>query len=405
MPNTDLSEGHNKTATSAGSYQFEGLRDTDVLTTTTLTNITENLLGNGVIPITQNNYHSVDRNNPISGNCCVRPNGAVGSTNQFYVDAGTVCIDGMYYTVGSGAIIDITLPANYHVDYHPGGTAGGAGGSVAPMPNGVNPSDEAILLVYVDPRAPNNVGLIYGAYVDTATSIYPSSPFAHLVRQTTVLAWLRIGKGGATTPVIHQVEDKRTFIRPGPIALSSLIHRNSATDHENPRNDMIAGLNAANLPITDMGLLYARDPTGLATPEGAAETHLFYQSDAAGLPSYQITPSHRTSTAIFAWAGPMTLSVGAAMPPVGIRHVPLSSFEPNPTLPPPYNGVIYLLEAFAFSVATPDAAHPIRLMQGGMIDTTGMPAVLSILANPAMPMFGGLAYDHIQITYTHAGIQ
>ena len=51
MPNTDLSEGHNKTATSAGAYQFEGLRDTDVLSTTTLTNITENLLGNGVIPV------------------------------------------------------------------------------------------------------------------------------------------------------------------------------------------------------------------------------------------------------------------------------------------------------------------------------------------------------------------
>ena len=50
MPNTDISEGHNKTATSA-SYQFEGLRDTDVLTTATLTNITENLLGNGVIPV------------------------------------------------------------------------------------------------------------------------------------------------------------------------------------------------------------------------------------------------------------------------------------------------------------------------------------------------------------------
>ena len=207
MPNTDISEGHNKTATSA-SYQFEGLRDTDVLTTATLTNITENLLGNGVIPVGLNNYNDSDRNNPMSGNCHVAPVGSVGSTNQITVATGTVCVDGMYYTVGGGSAIDITAASNYHVDYHPGGTAGGIGGSVAPIPNGTASTDEAILLVYVDPRGPQNIGLVYGGYVDTASNQFPSTPFAHLVRQTTVLAWLRIGKG-ASNPVIHQVEDKR----------------------------------------------------------------------------------------------------------------------------------------------------------------------------------------------------
>ncbi len=209
MPNTDLSEGHNKTATTA-SYQFEGLRDSDVISSTTLTNITENMMGNGVVPITLNNYNNSDRNNPISGNCCVRPNGAMGSTKEIYVDAGVVCIDGMYYNVGSGSVIDITAAANYLNAYHPGSTSGGVGGNVDPIPNGPAGTSEAILLVYVDPRAPNNVGLTYGAYVDTATGVFPLAPSGHLVRQVIVLAWIRIGTG-STHPVIHQIEDKRVF--------------------------------------------------------------------------------------------------------------------------------------------------------------------------------------------------
>ena len=391
MPNTDISEGHNKTATSA-SYQFEGLRDTDVLTTATLTNITENLLGNGVIPVGLNNYNDSDRNNPMSGNCHVAPVGSVGSTNQITVATGTVCVDGMYYTVGGGSAIDITAASNYHVDYHPGGTAGGIGGSVAPIPNGTASTDEAILLVYVDPRGPQNIGLVYGGYVDTASNQFPSTPFAHLVRQTTVLAWLRIGKG-ASNPVIHQVEDKRTFIRPGPVALSSLIDKDSATDHENPRNDMIAGLNAANLPITDMGLLYARDPTGLTAPEGSGETHLFYQTDATPLKSYQITPVHKQSRITMAWSGPMQIPFNTA-PPAGMSFLPLVCPESGLTL----------LTCTFLSQGSPDDAPPVVMHADAHphIRVT-MPTHVDILADPAMPVFQGMPYDTVVVEYTHSG--
>ncbi len=396
MPNTDLSEGHNKTATSAGSYQFEGLRDTDVLTTTTLTNFTENMLGNGVVPVGLNDYNNSDRNNPLSGNCHITPVGTIGATNQISVATGTVCIDGMYYTVGGGAAIDITAASNYHIDYHPGGVAGGIGGNVAPLANGVAAGDEAILLVYVDPRGPQNIGLVYGSYIDTASNQFPSTPFAHLVRQTTVLAWLRIGKG-ASNPVIHQVEDKRTFIRPGPIALSSLIDKDSATDHENPRNDMIAGLNAANLPITDLGLLFARDPTGAnLAPEGVGGTHLFYQPDITPLTSYQITPVHRTAKVKLPWVGPMVLNIPAATPG-GLSYKVLQSIEgPAP---------LWNLSCTFISSATPDAVKPLLYHEGsGLVTMNVGGTVLTISADPGMPVFGGLAYDHVIIEYTHAGV-
>ena len=157
MANTNLAEGHEKTASS--TYQNDGLRDTDVLASPTLTNFVENGMGNGVIPLTLNRYDESDRNNPISGNACVRPNGTLGSTSELYVDTGVVQLDGMFYSVGSGSVLDIAASTNYHSSYH---------GS--PIPNGSNAADEAILLVYVDPRLTNNIGFVYGSYVDVRRS-------------------------------------------------------------------------------------------------------------------------------------------------------------------------------------------------------------------------------------------
>ena len=141
---------------------------------------------------------------PLAGTV-VLANGTIGTTKQLYVDAGVVQLDGMFYNVGSAATLDITATTNYHTPYH-----------AAAIPNGTNAGDEAILLVYVDPRLPNNIGFVFGSYVDTATGLYPQSPSNHLVLQNTVLAAVRVGKG-ASHPVILAIEDKRSFIRPGPV--------------------------------------------------------------------------------------------------------------------------------------------------------------------------------------------
>jgi len=324
MSNTNLAEGHEKTATGASTYQNDGLRDSDVLTSPSLTNNVERGLGNGVIPITLNRYDEANRNNPVSGNCCVRPNGTLGTTSEIYVDAGVVQLDGMFYNVGSASVLDISAATNYHSGYH--GSA---------IPNGTNPGDEAILLVYVDPRKPNNIGFTYGSYVDTATGLYPQSSSNHLVLQNTVLAAVRVGKG-ASAPVVLAIEDKRVFIRPGPVALSAIEHSDGSEN--NLRNDFIGGFNAADLPITDLGVLFARNPSGFgATPQGVGQTHLFFQSDLGlgqtpdGGGTYQITPVHKTSiTPSIPYVGPTVLPIGTAAPS-GLLYKPLLSEEDGTT--------------------------------------------------------------------------
>ena len=55
MGTTGLGEGHEKTGTGA-TWQADGLRDSDVLSSATLTNFVERGLGNGVIPLTMTDY-------------------------------------------------------------------------------------------------------------------------------------------------------------------------------------------------------------------------------------------------------------------------------------------------------------------------------------------------------------
>lgn len=380
MSNTNLAEGHEKTATGASTYQNDGLRDSDVLTSPTLTNSVERGLSNGVIPITLNRYNEVNRNNPVSGNACVRPNGTLGSTSELYVDAGVVQLDGMFYNVGSASVLDISAITNYLIpDYHG-----------AAMPNGLTPTDEAILLVYVDPRLPNNIGFTYGSYVDTGTGLYPQSSSNHLVLQNTVLAAVRVGKG-ASAPVILAIEDKRVFIRAGPIALSAMKHIDSS--ESNLRNDFIATFNGANLPIPELGVLFTRNPFDpTLTPQGAGQTHLFYQSDQGlgaalgGGGVYQITPVHRTSiTPAIPYNTPLVLPFGLAAPN-GLAFKPLLSEE---------DGFTPLV---TIDVYDPANAHLKTLLN--QIDYQVTPVSLDLSDPGAI----GIPTAHVAvITYVHAG--
>jgi hypothetical protein len=381
MSNTNLSEGHEKTSSS--TYQNDGLRDSDVLTSPSLTNWLERGNGNGIIPITLNRYDESDRNNPVSGNCCVRPNGTIGSTKQLFVDAGVAQLDGMFYNVGSASTLDITATTNYHSPYH-----------ASAIPNGSNPADEAILLVYVDPRLPNNVGFVFGSYVDTASGLYPQSPSNHLVLQNTVLAAVRVGKG-ATHPVILAIEDKRSFIRPGPVPLSAIEHNDGS--EENLRNDFVSGFNAANLPITDLGVLFARNPDGYAPfPQGVGQTHLFFQSDQGlgrnpnGGGAYQITPVHRTAKTPLiphSVGSSLVLPFGTAAPN-GLLFKPLLSEDG----PPP----IHLVRVDIFG--------PLNDYLGVLIEGlhyTVNAGDLTINDPGTYPGLGS-ACNHVVITYTHS---
>lgn len=383
MSNTNLAEGHLKTATGV-TYQSDGLRDTDVLTSPTLTNFLERSLLNGVLPISLNDYSSTTRNDPTSGNCAVAPSGTLGTTSSVTVQGGTVSLDGMFYAVSQTTYNVGTNTANLHSTH-----------SSTAIANPTGANDEAIMLVYVDPTLPNNIGLIYGSFVDTGSGLYPSSPSAHLDQQSVVLAALRMGKG-ASNAVVVGVEDKRAFVRPAPLMMSKLVHSDGSDS--NPRNDHIAGFNAADLPVTGAGFLFARDPSGFhgGTPQGIGQTHLFFQSDQGldrnpnGGGVYQITPVHRTSKAILTYtAGPLVVPYGAP-PPAGINFAPLLS-EDDPTL--------YLVEIVAYQNTAGVAASRYRLIYGQ--DYTVGPGSISITDIGAA--YAPAILDRIEITYVHAG--
>jgi hypothetical protein len=297
MGTTGITEGHEKTGTSA-TWQADGLRDTDVLSSATLTNFVERGIGNGVIPIGLTNYQTdsggSDRNNPIVGNCVTRPNGG-GGANSIFVDAGVVCLDGVFYNVGHANAFDFNTSAYYNGRFNSGGMV---------LPSGSN--QECWVLVIVDPElnGTNNVGLVCGPVVDVSTGVYPQMPYSHLVKQSVVLAAMRITYASPLN--VAAIEDKRMFIRGGPMPLTTLKKANG--DATDPINDYgtSPSLTAGTLPETGLGVFYARNPVGhnaaLGAIHGANQTHLFYQSDAAlgagAGGSYQITPSHRSEKEI-----------------------------------------------------------------------------------------------------------
>ena len=384
MGTTGINEGHEKTGTGA-TWQSDGLRDSDILSSASLTNFVERGINNGVIPISLTNYSAdsggSDRNNPIAGNCCVRKNTGGGQTKSFFVDAGTVSLDGMFYTVGSSASLDVDTAALYNARFN---------ASVS-LPNVAN--EECWVLVIVDPElsGTNNIGLVCGQKVDVSGGQFPQMPASHLVKQSSVLAAIRVTNG----PVVAAVEDKRVFIRGGPIPLTKMIEASGAGTH--PTNTLVStpSLNAANLPIAGLGTLYSRDPAGhsaaadAALAHGHGQTHLFYQADiAVGSASggaYQLTPVHRQSVDVYAYVG------AGALP---LLFTPLI----NEKL-----AGVFLIKATWFSS---NAAQSCRLLQGVHYTVSGKVATMLNLATTATnphTSAGIAASGFIEFSYTHAG--
>ena len=237
------------------------------------------------------------------------------------------------------------------------------------------------MLVYFDPTISGNIGFVYGDAIDTSSGAYPQSPSAHLARQTIVLASARLHYASNEVR-IASLEDKRVFVRPGPIPVSALV--NASGSATMPANNLIAGDNTANLPITDLGFIFARDPAGLGSyPDGSGGTHLFYQSDQRINQSgtggaYQITPTHRTSIKTDTYTG--------SQKNVTLAYSPLGSQDEASTK---------LMEVMIYKTSTP--RHIATLVQG--TDYTVSANVVTIN--------GSLGYTgtptNVRITYVHAG--
>jgi len=354
-----LGQGHE---TANQSYQTDGLRDTDVLASPTLTNFNERGLLNGVVPIIANDYDSGSRNSSTTGNCACSTSGA----QSIVIAAGTILVDGVFYSISTATLNAASVTAQY-ATYN---------SSTAPT---LSANQERILLVYFDPAITNNIGFIYGNAIDTSGGSYPQSPSAHLANQTIVLASARLHYANNQVE-IASLEDKRVFVRPGPIPVSSLIDGSAAAM---PANNMLSG-NTGNLPITDLGFIFARDPAGLGDhPDGSGGTHLFYQSDLRINQSgtggaYQITPTHRTSILTDTYVG--------SQKDFTLEYSPLGSQDEASTK---------LVEVVMYKTATP--RYIATLIQGS--DYT-------ISAN-VVTVNGSLGYTgtptHVKITYVHAG--
>ena len=376
MGTTGITEGHEKTATAA-TWQADGLRDTDVISSATLTNFVERGIGNGVIPIGLTNYDTdsggSDRNNPIVGNCVVRPNGS-GDANSIFVDAGVVCLDGMYYNVGSGTAFNFNTSGYYNNRFNSGGMV---------LPAGSN--QECWVLAIVDPElnGTNNIGLVCGPVVDVSTGVYPQMPSSHLIKQSVVLAAMRITFASPLN--VAAIEDKRMFIRGGPLPLTTL--KDSDGDATDPLNDYgtSPSLTAGTLPEAGLGLFYARDPLGHnagagVNIHGVNQTHLFYQSDIAVGPgaggSYQITPVHRMDKEIKSVAA----QAGAL---AALNYTPLLS-----TL-----GTIHIV-SIQFSTANGSATT--NWVQGIHYTVNG-----KVITSTSVGVAAGAG--SAEITYTHSG--
>jgi hypothetical protein len=381
MGTTGLGEGHEKTGTGA-TWQSDGLRDTDVLSSATLTNLVERGLGNGVIPITMTDYSADsgagDRNNPISGNCCVRPNTS-GDANEIFVDTGTVCLDGVFYSVGSASAFDIDTASYYNSRFNAGGMV---------LPSSAN--EECWVLVIVDPEltSTNNIGLVCGTVVDVSTGVYPQMPSSHLIKQSVVLAAVRVSYASPLN--VAAIEDKRLFIRGGPLALTAL--KDPAGNGVDPQNDYggTPALQNGDLPIDSLGLLYARDPNGfqplISAPHGNGQAHLFYQADGqVGVGehgAYQLTPVHKQAkeTKTYSGAGPVNLTLTP--------------------LPDEIDASIHLITATWFGSS---ATQMCPLKEGTHFTVAGKVVTFADLSTTVIAPLGPLGIGVVEFYYTHAG--
>ena len=302
------------------------------------------------------------------------------------MDTGVVLLDGVYYNVGNTAgAFNINTAGHYNVRFNAGGMV---------LPSGAN--EECWVLVIVDPElaGTNNIGLVGGTVVDTSTGLYPQMPSSHLIKQSLILGAVRVTNGN----VVAAVEDKRVFIRGGPLPLTKLIDQ--AGNNSNVVNDYghtptVAG----NLPIAGIGNVFSRDPVGYNAPlgagvHGATQTHLFYQADVATSAvaggSYQLTPVHRQARETIAYTGPGPSPALLTFTPLVVQN------------PAGFGATEHLMTAMWVNAA--GDAYPLH---EGTHYTLAVKTItflnLTAVANQVVGGGGGLGAGNVIFYYTHSG--
>lgn len=196
----------------------DGLRDGDVITSPSLTNLLEGLHGNGIIRLQDGARQQANRNEVMTNapGHCVR-----ASASTLTVHGGYAVLDGCLYAFagGPGATVTLTLE---NTQNYVSSTALSSGEEVLYVIYLVGNSNAA--------RSSSRVRVLGGTPTTTTTGVFPPVPDGFLTdpitglaeanSQTIVLAVVRAiykSSGGGNDNIdIVEVNDKRTFIHNTP---------------------------------------------------------------------------------------------------------------------------------------------------------------------------------------------
>jgi len=213
-------------------------------------------------------------------------------------------------------------------------------------------------------------------------------PSSHLIKQSVVLAAVRVSYASPLN--VAAIEDKRLFIRGGPLPLTALI--DPAGNGIDPSNDYggTPALQSGDLPTDKLGLLYARDPNGfqplVTTAHGDGQTHLFYQADGSigsgANGAYQLTPVHKQAKETQTYSGPG---------PVNLTLTPL---------PDEIDAGNHLITATWFGSG---ASQMCPLKEGTHFTVAGKVVTFLDLSITVIAPLGPLGIGEVEFYYTHAG--
>lgn len=211
----------------------DGLRDGDVITSPSLTNLVEAVHGNGIIRLQDSAYGMTSRNDTATNS----PGHCTRSAESTFTVAGGVCVmDGVLYSFGGGPgsaqamTIDNTLA---YCDT-----------------TALTTGQEAVYVVYIcasSNAAHTNarIRIAGGSPVATSGNVYPPIPEGYLINPNTVLgavseknghalvlATIRCqfsASGGNDKVNIIEVNDKRHFVSSSARYYTPLIRNNATT--------------------------------------------------------------------------------------------------------------------------------------------------------------------------------
>ena len=201
------------------TWGVDGLRDGDVITSPSLTNLVHGVHGDGILRLQDNTFGMASRNEVMTQS----PGHVVRTDeNTLTVKGGYCVLDGVLYSFGGGPgqnlAVDIDDTQNYCTS--------------TPLVSG----QECLYSVYLVAssnalHANSRIKIAGGTPTTTASGVYPPTPDGQLIdpivgyseknSHSIVLAVVRGifepgGPGGNDNVNIVEVNDKRVFIRPSP---------------------------------------------------------------------------------------------------------------------------------------------------------------------------------------------